>query len=99
MAGSCRGCDSCLWALPGGRRARRLPAGCHRQDHVHPCAVSMAFNVHLVDHPRRAGVTLLIMSLIITWIWLDHRRQTMTLADVEARGITRRSERPNEGQS
>jgi len=45
------------------------------------------------------GVTLLIMSMIITWIWLDQRQQTKTLADLEARGITRRSERPNEEQS
>ena len=45
------------------------------------------------------GVVLLIMSILITWIWLDHRQQTKTLADLEARGVTRRSERPDEGQS
>jgi len=45
------------------------------------------------------GVALVIMLAMITWIWLDHRQQTKTLADLEARGVTRRSERPNEGRS
>ena len=45
------------------------------------------------------GVALLIMITMITWIWLDHRQQTRILADLEARGVTRRSERPNEGRS
>jgi heme exporter protein D len=45
------------------------------------------------------SVAFLIMATMIIWIWLDHRQQAKTLADLEARGVTRRSERPNEGQS
>jgi heme exporter protein D len=35
----------------------------------------------------------LIVAGMIGWIVLDHRRQTRRLADLEARGLTRRSER------
>ena len=45
------------------------------------------------------AVALVIMVAMITWIWLDHRQQAKTLADLEARGVKRRSQRPNEGQS
>ena len=45
------------------------------------------------------GIALMIMTTLIAWIWLDHRQQTRTLADLEARGVTRRSERPNEEKS
>ena len=35
----------------------------------------------------------LIVGAMIAWIVLDHRRQARMLADLESRGITRRSER------
>jgi heme exporter protein D len=35
----------------------------------------------------------LIVAGMIGWIVVDHRRQTRRLADLEARGLTRRSER------
>jgi heme exporter protein D len=38
-------------------------------------------------------VALLIVAAMIAWVVLDHRRQVRVLADLEARGITRRSGR------
>jgi heme exporter protein D len=32
-----------------------------------------------------------VMLLVVGWVWIDHRRQTRILADLERRGITRRS--------
>ena len=40
------------------------------------------------------GFATLIVTAMIAWIVVDHRRQTRSLADLEARGVTRRSERP-----
>jgi heme exporter protein D len=45
------------------------------------------------------GVAMMIVTAMIAWVWLDHRQQKKTLANLEARGVTRRSERPHEGQS
>jgi len=39
------------------------------------------------------GAAALIVATMIAWVVLDHRRQARTLADLEARGITRRSDR------
>ena len=38
------------------------------------------------------SVAALIGAAMIAWVVLDHRRQTRILADLEARGITRRSD-------
>jgi heme exporter protein D len=38
-------------------------------------------------------IAVLIMAVLIFWIVFDNRRQRRTLADLEARGITRRSSR------
>jgi heme exporter protein D len=40
---------------------------------------------------------LIVTVAVIVWVWLDYRRQRRILADLEARGITRRSLR--EGMS
>ena len=40
------------------------------------------------------GLATVIVAAMIIWIVADHRRQTRSLADLEARGVTRRSERP-----
>lgn len=32
---------------------------------------------------------------LIAWVWLDYRTQKRRLAELEARGVTRRSERAN----
>jgi heme exporter protein D len=40
------------------------------------------------------GFATLIVAAMIGWIVLDYRRQTRCLAELEARGMTRRSERP-----
>jgi heme exporter protein D len=39
------------------------------------------------------GFAILIVAAMIAWIVLDHRRQARSLAELEARGVTRRSER------
>ena len=38
----------------------------------------------------------LIVAALIAWVIVDHRRQRQLLADLEARGITRRSDRAAE---
>jgi heme exporter protein D len=55
---------------------------------------------HVVDLGPHAGFieiaygfAALIVAVMIVWIVVDHRRQTRSLAELEARGLTRRSER------
>jgi heme exporter protein D len=43
------------------------------------------------------GLALLIIATLIAWVAFDHRRQTRNLAELEARGVTRRSDRRPEG--
>jgi len=38
----------------------------------------------------------LIFAALIAWVIVDHRRQRQLLSELEARGITRRSERAAE---
>lgn len=38
------------------------------------------------------AVAALIVTIMIAWVALDHRRQAHALAELEARGVTRRSE-------
>jgi heme exporter protein D len=44
-------------------------------------------------------VALLIVAALIGWVLIDNRRQRQILSDLEAKGITRRSERSPERQS
>ena len=37
------------------------------------------------------GVALAVVAALIVWVVADHRAQRRVLADLEARGITRRS--------
>ncbi|HEV3372646.1 MAG TPA: heme exporter protein CcmD [Xanthobacteraceae bacterium] len=39
------------------------------------------------------GLAALVVAAMIAWIVVDYRRQTRSLAELEARGVTRRSER------
>jgi len=39
------------------------------------------------------AVGVLVVGGLIAWVLLDHRRQTRILDELEARGVTRRSER------
>jgi heme exporter protein D len=41
-------------------------------------------------------VALVIVGAMIAWVLIDHRRQMKILSDLEASGITRRSERARE---
>ena len=45
------------------------------------------------------GAAALIVIAMIAWVALDHRRQARALAELEARGITRRSDRRDEAAS
>jgi heme exporter protein D len=38
------------------------------------------------------GAAALIVIAMVAWVAIDHRRQARALADLEARGVTRRSE-------
>jgi heme exporter protein D len=42
------------------------------------------------------GIAVLVVAALIGWVALDHRAQKRTLERLEARGVTRRSERPIE---
>jgi heme exporter protein D len=39
------------------------------------------------------GIAVLVVAALIGWVALDHRAQRRSLERLEARGITRRSER------
>jgi heme exporter protein D len=39
------------------------------------------------------GVTVLVLAGIALWLFLDHRARKRELADLEARGVRRRSDR------
>jgi len=45
------------------------------------------------------AVAFLIVAVLVAWIALDNRRQKRILADLEARGITRRTGRTGERMS
>jgi heme exporter protein D len=46
------------------------------------------------------GAFALIVLAMVAWVAIDHRRQARALAELEARGVTRRSERrPGEAAS
>ena len=40
------------------------------------------------------SLTILVIGALILWVLLDYRVQRKLLADLEARGLTRRSELP-----
>ena len=44
------------------------------------------------------AIAVLIVAALIVWVIADHWRQRQRLSDLEARGITRRSERNTEKQ-
>ena len=41
------------------------------------------------------SLTLLVVAALVLWVLLDHRTQRRILADLEARGMTRRSDAPH----
>jgi heme exporter protein D len=42
------------------------------------------------------AVAVMVIGALIAWVLLDYRAQQRILADLEARGVTRRSERPGQ---
>ena len=43
------------------------------------------------------GAVLVVVSGLLLWLWLDGRRHRAALADLERRGVRRRSARNNTG--
>jgi heme exporter protein D len=39
-----------------------------------------------------------VIAAMVAWVWLDYRWQLRMLADLEARGVTRRSDQDKEGK-
>ncbi|RAI38583.1 heme exporter protein CcmD [Rhodoplanes roseus] len=54
----------------------------------------MDLGPHAVFIVASYAVTLVIVVALIAWVWIDHRRQSRLLADLEARGVRRRSAEP-----
>ena len=44
------------------------------------------------------AIAVAIIAAMIAWVLIDHRRQMRILADLEAQGVTRRSDRQSEGK-
>lgn len=51
----------------------------------------MALGVHAAFIVVAYGIALAVIVGLIAWVTLDYRRQCRTLADLERRGIVRRS--------
>ena len=45
------------------------------------------------------GLAALVIGVLIVWIWLDYRAQKRSLQELEARGVTRRSDRAAENMA
>jgi heme exporter protein D len=54
----------------------------------------MALGPHAAFILAAYAVTVLVVIGLIAWVVLDHRTQTRALADLDARGVRRRSEPP-----
>ncbi|MFD2182598.1 heme exporter protein CcmD [Rhodoplanes azumiensis] len=46
---------------------------------------------HAVFIVTSYAVTTIVVVALVLWVWLDGRRQARLLADLEARGVRRRS--------
>jgi heme exporter protein D len=44
------------------------------------------------------AVAVSIIAAMIAWVLIDHRRQMRILSDLEAHGVSRRSDRTREGK-
>ena len=60
----------------------------------------MNLSAHLGPHAAfivgAYSAAAIVIVALIAWVWLDYRAQKRSLAELEARGVTRRSERPVE---
>jgi heme exporter protein D len=45
------------------------------------------------------GAAVAVIAALITWVKIDHRRQRRIIADLETRGIVRRSARSEEAKT
>ncbi|MBK5959951.1 heme exporter protein CcmD [Rhodoplanes elegans] len=46
---------------------------------------------HAVFIVASYAVTTIVVAALVLWVWVDGRRQARLLADLEARGVRRRS--------
>ena len=53
----------------------------------------MSFGQHAHFIVAAYAMGAVVIGALIAWVMLDHAAQRRTLADLEARGVTRRSER------
>lgn len=51
----------------------------------------MSLGPHAVYIVAAYGMTLAVIAALIVWVMADYRRQRRILADLERRGVTRRS--------
>ena len=58
----------------------------------------MNFGPHAAFIVSAYAIALVIVATMIVWVVLDHRQQQRILAELEARGVTRRSERRSDGK-
>ena len=56
-------------------------------------ALGMDLGPHAAFIVIAYGVATLIVAAMVGWIVVDYRRQTRSLAELEAHGLTRRSDR------
>jgi heme exporter protein D len=52
----------------------------------------MALGPHAAFIVAAYAITLVVVVVLIAWVMLDHRAQARALADLDARGVRRRSE-------
>jgi heme exporter protein D len=43
-------------------------------------------------------VAMAVLAALVAWVWLDHRAQRRILADLEKRGVSRRSARASQAE-
>ena len=55
---------------------------------------ALSLGPHAVFIVASYAVTLAVVVGLVLWVWLDGRRQTRILAELEARGVRRRSAEP-----
>ncbi|NVO12892.1 MAG: heme exporter protein CcmD [Rhodoplanes sp.] len=56
--------------------------------------MDLGLGPHAVFIVASYAVTLVVVMALIGSVWIDHGRQTRLLADLEARGVRRRSAEP-----
>ncbi|CAL8980115.1 hypothetical protein RHODGE_RHODGE_02052 [Rhodoplanes serenus] len=53
--------------------------------------LGIALGPHAVFIVAVYALAFTVVMMLVVWVWIDHRRQRRLLADLEARGVRRRS--------